>query len=294
MPKQVNNNKMIRKRLANAYLSSVVSISLVLLLIGIASLIIINSGQVSRYLKENMKISVMMKSNSTEEDAREYVESISTLPYINETRLVTREEGQQELAQMLGEDFLSVFETSPIPISVDVTLKAEYVVPDSLVFVREILSKSPVVDEIESHDSLVAVLNENLAKLSIVFGVFIALLLFISFVLINNMVRISVYARRFTIHTMKLVGATLGFIRAPFLRSAVVQGLVSGVVACAALFLLFNAARNSFAELFAIFDASTMFWSMGIVLAGGVLICVTSTFFVVGKLVGATKDELYY
>ncbi len=293
MPKQ-ENNKIIRRRLANAYLSSVISISLVLLLIGVAALVLINSGQVSRYLKENMKISVVMNSLSTEEDALEYIESISTLPYISSTRMISKEEGQKELEEILGEDFLSVFENSPIPVSVDVTLKAEYVVPDSLVFVREMLSRSEMVDEVESHDSLVAVLNDNLAKLSIVFAVFIALLLFISFVLINNMVRISVYARRFTVHTMKQVGATLGFIRAPFLRSALVQGLVSGIIACGVLFLLFSAARNSFEELFAIFETSTVLYSMGIVLIGGVLICVASTYFVVGKLVGATKDELYY
>jgi len=292
MPKA--ESKMIRRRLANAYLSSVISITLVLLLVGVASLVLINSGSVVRYLKENMKISVLLVQNADEEDAQEYISSVSSLPYVKDTHLVTREEGEKELADMLGEDFLDVFETSPVPISVDVALNAEYVVPDSLAFVSEVLAASPMVEEVDSQQPLVAILNENLAKISAVFGVFILLLLFISFVLINNMVRLSVFARRFTIHTMKLVGATKAFIRAPFLRGALLQGLISAFLASAAIWGIYYAARSSFSELFEIFDIVTLLESTGIIFVCGVLICVLSTYFVVGRLVSANKDELYY
>ena len=292
MPKP--ESKMMKRRLANAYLSSVISITLVLLLIGVAAFVVINSGSVARYLKENVKISVLFVQNATEQDAEEYLGSVKALPYVHDTRLITREEGERELAEMLGEDFLDVFETSPVPISVDVTLNAEYVVPDSLAFVSEVLAASPMVEEVDSQQPLVAILNENLAKISAVFGVFILLLLFISFVLINNMVRLSVFARRFTIHTMKLVGATKAFIRAPFLRGALVQGLISAFLASAAIWGVYYAARNSFSELFEIFDIVTLLESTGIIFVCGVLICVLSTYFVVGRLVSANKDELYY
>lgn len=292
MPKP--ESKMMKRRLANAYLSSVISITLVLLLIGVAALVVINSGSVARYLKENVKISVLFVQNATEQDAEEYLGSVRALPYVHDTRLITREEGERELAEMLGEDFLDVFETSPVPISVDVTLNAEYVVPDSLAFVSEVLAASPMVEEVDSQQPLVAILNENLAKISAVFGVFILLLLFISFVLINNMVRLSVFARRFTIHTMKLVGATKAFIRAPFLRGALVQGLISAFLASAAIWGIYYAARSSFSELFEIFDIVTLLESTGIIFVCGVLICVLSTYFVVGRLVSANKDELYY
>lgn len=292
MPKP--ESKMMKRRLANAYLSSVISITLVLLLIGVAALVVINSGSVARYLKENVKISVLFVQNATEQDAEEYLGSVKALPYVHDTRLITREEGERELAEMLGEDFLDVFETSPVPISVDVTLNAEYVVPDSLAFVSEVLAASPMVEEVDSQQPLVAILNENLAKISAVFGVFILLLLFISFVLINNMVRLSVFARRFTIHTMKLVGATKAFIRAPFLRGALVQGLISAFLASAAIWGIYYAARSSFSELFEIFDIVTLLESTGIIFVCGVLICVLSTYFVVGRLVSANKDELYY
>lgn len=292
MPKP--ESKMMKRRLANAYLSSVISITLVLLLIGVAAFVVINSGSVACYLKENVKISVLFVQNATEQDAEEYLGSVKALPYVHDTRLITREEGERELAEMLGEDFLDVFETSPVPISVDVTLNAEYVVPDSLAFVSEVLAASPMVEEVDSQQPLVAILNENLAKISAVFGVFILLLLFISFVLINNMVRLSVFARRFTIHTMKLVGATKAFIRAPFLRGALLQGLISALLASAAIWGIYYAARSSFSELFEIFDIVTLLESTGIIFVCGVLICVLSTYFVVGRLVSANKDELYY
>lgn len=292
MPKP--ESKMMKRRLANAYLSSVISITLVLLLIGVAAFVVINSGSVARYLKENVKISVLFVQNATEQDAEEYLGSVKALPYVHDTRLISREEGERELAEMLGEDFLDVFETSPVPISVDVTLNAEYVVPDSLAFVSEVLAASPMVEEVDSQQPLVAILNENLAKISAVFGVFILLLLFISFVLINNMVRLSVFARRFTIHTMKLVGATKAFIRAPFLRGALLQGLISAFLASAAIWGIYYAARSSFSELFEIFDIVTLLESTGIIFVCGVLICVLSTYFVVGRLVSANKDELYY
>lgn len=289
-----SENKMIHRRLANAYLSSVVSISLVLLLTGVAALILINAKRISSYLKENVKITVMLAPEVNEERAEAYLSSVKTLPYVKDALLISREQGEKELKEMLGEDFLSVFENSPVPISVDVTPKAEYVEKDSLAVVSAALLDSEIVDEIESRGDLVEMLNENLARISLVFGVFVFLLLFISFVLINNMVRLSVFARRFTIHTMKLVGATRSFIRAPFVRGAVVQGVVSATVASAALYGILYAARRSFGEMFNIFGTDTLLMSIGVIFFFGILICVVSTCFVVGRLISANKDDLYY
>ena len=218
-------NKIIRRRLRNAYASSIISISLVLLLIGIAALLIVNARSVSDYFKENMQLSVILKPDVSDEDALSYQKSVETLPFIKGTRLVTREEGAAELAGMLGDDFLSVFETSPVPVSLEITLQADYVAPDSVAFVRRTLSASDKVEEVEYQQSLVETLNANLAKISLVLGVFILLMLFISFVLINNTVRLGVFSRRFTVHTMQLVGATRRFIRKPFMNGALLQGL---------------------------------------------------------------------
>ncbi len=288
------DNKIMRRRIANAYLSSVISISLVLLLVGVASMLLVNAKGVSDYFKENMQISVLMKQDVSDEDALEFRDRLERERYIKSTTFVSREQGQRELADQLGEDFLDVFETSPIPVSVDVTLKAGYVSADSLEVVRNEIGRSSLVDEVVYQQSLVDALNANLSRISLVIAVFIGLLLFISFVLINNTVRLNVFARRFTIHTMKLVGATRSFIRSPFLVQSAFQGIFSAMIANIVLVVLLFVMRNEFEQLFRIFRMDLLLVVMGIVLVCGLLICLVSTWFVVNKLVALKKDELYY
>ena len=289
-----SDNRIMRRRLRNAYLSSVISISLVLLLVGVASMLLVNAKSVSDYFKENMQISVLMKQNVSDEDALEYRELLDGERYIKSTTFVSKEQGRKELAEQLGEDFLDVFETSPIPVSIDVTLEAAYVSSDSLEVVRAEIAESPLVEEVVYQRSLVDALNANLSRISMVLGVFIALLLFISFVLINNTVRLSVFARRFTIHTMKLVGATRSFIRAPFLLQSAFQGVFAAFLAIIVLLGLMFLMRSSFAQLFEIFRMELLLLVMGIVLVSGLAICLISTYFVVNKLISLHKDELYY
>ena len=289
-----SDNKIMRRRLANAYLSSVISISLVLLLVGIASLLLVNAKGVSDYFKENMQVSVMMKQEVSEEDALEFKESLDGEGFIKATEYISKEQGQQEMAQMLGDDFLEVFEVSPIPASINVTLEAEYVSADSLEVVRGRILESGIVESVEYQASLVEALNANLRKISMILAVLIALLLFISFVLINNTVRLSVFSRRFTIHTMKLVGATRSFIRAPFLVQSVLQGIFAAFIAIIILVGCLFFMKSEFAQLFEIFRLDLLLLVMGIVLVAGVAICLTSTWLTVNKLVSLSKDELYY
>lgn len=288
------DNKIMRRRLANAYLSSVISISLVLLLVGVASMLLVNAKGVSDYFKENMQVSVMMKQEVSEDEALKYAEKLESQDYIKGVEYISKEQGQQEMAQMLGDDFLDVFEVSPIPASVNVTLEAEYVSSDSLAVVKEKIASSDLVDSVEYQTSLVDALNANLRKISLILAVFIGLLLFISFVLINNTVRLSVFSRRFTIHTMKLVGATRSFIRAPFLVQSVFQGIFAAFIAIIILVGMLFFLKTEFVQLFEIFRLDLLLLVMGIVLVSGLLICMTSTWFTVNKLVSLKKDELYY
>lgn len=288
------DNKLMRRRLANAYLSSVISISLVLLLVGVAAMILVNAKSVSDYFKENMQVTVMMRQNVSDEAAMDFQADLDKERYIRKSQFVSKEQGMREMADMLGDDFLDVFETSPIPVSIDVTLKAEYVSADSLEMVRNEIAVSPLVDEVVYQSSLVDALNANLSRISAFLGVFIALLLFISFVLINNTVRLNVYARRFTIHTMKLVGATKAFIRAPFLVQAAFQGVFAAFIAIIALVVMMYFMRSEFQQLFEIFRLDLLLAVIGIVLASGLAICLVSTWMVVNKLVSLKKDELYY
>jgi cell division transport system permease protein len=287
------SNRLVRRRLFGAWVSTVISISLVLLLVGVASILLLNARSVSDYFKENLQVSVLMKQDVTEEQALAYQSSLAGMPGVKATTFISREQGIEEMAQMLGRDFLDVFSTAPVPVSIDVNLEAAYVSPDSLDVVKKALSASPLVDEVVYQTSLVEALNANLQKIGLVLGVLILLLLFISFVLIGNMVRLNVFSRRFTIHTMQLVGATRGFIRAPFIGQSALQGLFAALVAIlmlvAGLFIL----RKEFVQLFEIFRLDTLLATMGIVIVSGVLICVVSTWIVVGRLVRFDRDQLY-
>lgn len=288
------DNKLMRRRLANAYLSSVISISLVLLLVGVAAMLLVNARSVSDYFKENMQVTVMMKQHVTDEAAMDFQAVLDGKKFIKKSVFISKEQGRREMADMLGDDFLEVFEVSPIPVSIDLTLKAEYVSADSLEVVRTDIAASPLVDEVVYQSTLVDALNANLSRISAILGVFIALLLFISFVLINNTVRLNVYARRFTIHTMKLVGATRSFIRAPFLVQGAFQGVFAAFIAIIALVVMMYFMRSEFQQLFEIFRLDLLLTVFAIVLVSGLSICLISTWFVVNKLVSLKKDELYY
>ena len=289
-----DNTKMMRRRLANAYMSSVLSISLVLLLVGMASMLMLNARSVSDYFKENMEVSIIMKPGVSEDEAIAFQESLDQERFVKSTTFISQEQGELEMMEMLGEDFLDVFETSPVPVSIDLTLNADYVSSDSLEVVRAEILSADIVDDVNYQKTLVDALNTNFNRISAILAVFIALLMFISYVLINNTVRLSVFARRFTIHTMKLVGATRSFIRAPFLVQAAVQGVFSAVIANGALVGLLFVLKNRFGQLFEIFSLDVLIVVMCIVLVAGLLICVISTYFVVNKLVSLEKDELYY
>ena len=288
-----NESRLMRRRLANAYLSSVISISLVLLLVGVASMLLVNTKSVSDYFKESMQISVIMKPEVSDNEALAYKETLDSMKFVRSSVFVSKAQGEKEMESMLGKDFLSVFQSSPVPVSVSVSLDAAYVAPDSLKIIETKISSSPLVDEVVYQQSLVDALNANLSKISAVLGIFIALMMFISFVLINNTMRLTVYAKRFTVHTMKLVGATRSFIRGPFLVRAAFLGLFSSVLALIMLVGILFVIRTEFSQLFEIFTLERLLIVMGIVVASGLIICVLSTYFVVNRLVSLTKDELY-
>lgn len=287
-------NKLFRRRLVGSWISTVISISLVLLLVGIAALLLVNARSVSDYFKENMQVSVLMTPDVAEEAAVKFQAELDARPFVKETSLVTREQGTREMAEMLGPDFLSVFESSPIPVSIDVTLKADYVSTDSLAMVKDLVSASPLVDEVVYQQSLVEKLNANLKRISLVLGVFILLLLFISFVLINNTVRLDVYSKRFTIHTMRLVGATKAFIRRPFLWKSVIQGVVAALLATLMMALIIYFLKKEFVQVTEVFPPESLAMVTAVMLVAGIVICLVSTFFVVGRLVSLSRNELYY
>ena len=283
----------IRRRLVSAWISTVISLSLVLLLVGVGTLLLVNARAVSNYFKENFQVSILFKEYVTEEEAMQYESQVAVIPGVRSTHFVSREQGMEEMSNMLGQDFLDVFEAAPVPISIDVTLSADYVSSDSLAVVSSALAESPLVEEVVYQTSLVDALNQNLRRISLALAVCVVVLLFISFVLIANTVRLDLFSRRFSIHTMSLVGATKAYIRAPFLGRGALQGLFAAMLAILMLVGGLYAVRNSFPHLFQLFSMESLLQVMVVMLLSGVIICMASTFVVVGRLVGYNRDQLY-
>lgn len=286
-------NSTIRRRLVSAWISTVISLSLVLLLVGVGTLLIVNAKAVSDYFKENLQISVLLKEQVNEEEARAYESKVAAIPGVRSTHFVSREQGVEEMAKMLGKDFLNVFESAPVPISIDVNLEAAYVSSDSLQVVKAQLSASPLVEEVVYQTSLVDALNQNLQKISLALTILVAVLMFISFVLIGNTVRLDLFNRRFCIYTMHLVGATRSYIRAPFVGRAALQGIFAALLAILLLVGGLYILKDEFSQLFQIFTLDSLLLTMGVMLLTGLGLCTLTTYIVAGRLVGYNRDQLY-
>jgi cell division transport system permease protein len=289
-----NESNVLNRRLLRSYFSTIISISLVLFFIGMAGLLVLNARSVSNYFKENITVSVVLSVEASEDDASQLSEQISGFPFYKDSRIISKEEGVEQMKQMLGEDFLDVFEVNPIPVSLELQVAADYISTDSLARVEYVLSQYPVVEDVVYQQSMVELLNSNLERIGYVIGCFTLLLMFVSTVLINNTVRLNIYAKRFVIHTMRLVGATKFFISRPFLGQAFFQGLIAGLIANVYLLVTLYIIRNEFNQLFTLLEPSTLGLLIVLVVAVGVLICVVSTGFVVRSMISLNKDELYY
>ena len=289
-----SEKSIIKGRLVRSYLLSLFTISLILFLMGAVLLLGVNGKAVSDYFKESVVVSLILKNSVQEGEAMQLIKKIEMRDGVKSVDYISKEQGQKEMEKILGSDFLDVFQANPIPISLDIKLKGEYVVSDSLAMISEEFSKEKLVEEVVYQDSLVETLNANLSKIGVVFAVVIAILLLISSVLISNTVRLNVYDKRFVVNTMRLVGATKSFIRKPFITKGLFQGLIASLLAVVALLITLYFAQKEFGQLFAIFDANLMLIVMAVLIIVGVLICVVSTAISVNKIVSLNKDELYY
>ncbi|MBQ0024522.1 MAG: permease-like cell division protein FtsX [Bacteroidales bacterium] len=288
------NGNIVTSRLVRSYVTSVISISIVLTLVAVAAIFASNAHNVSSYFKENMTVSVILKQSVSEKEAESFADMLLKRDYVKDGRYVSKEEGAEEMKALLGENFLDVFESSPIPVSVDIHLDGKAITPDSLNVIREELKKNVLVEDVVYQETLVEALNSNLRKIGLVTLILILLLTVVSFVLISNTVRLDIYARRFTIHTMSLVGAERSFIARPFVLHSVIEGAVSGVLASGAVLILLASLNSGSGILSVILDNRLIAFSLAGVILLGILICVASAIYVVSKVACFSKDDLYY
>lgn len=279
--------------MAGAFLSSVLSVSLVLVMIGMATLLLANAKKVSDFFVESLQMSLFLPQEATQEQGEELLATVQTMPFVKTAKLIDREQGAKEMEAMLGEDFLDVFETSPIPLSIDVNLYADYVQKDSIEMVKNKFSAMEQVESVECRQALYEQLTSNMHAIYVAVMVLTILLLFISIVLINNVVRLSLQSKKFSVHTMQLVGASRSYIRRPFMWQAVLIALVSALIAVLELWAILAFVHSSVPQMFAVMAEHSNGIVVASVVLSSLLLCVGDTFIVVNKLLSLRKEELY-
>lgn len=286
--------KITRRKLKTSYLTTVVSITLVLVMLGLLGLILIHAKKLSDFVKENIGISVIIKENVKEIEILELQKTLDAATYVKATEYVTKEEAAKRLKEDLGEDFINFLGYNPLLPSVDIHLKAEWANNDSISKIEKRLLNNDKVKEVFYQKSTVHMVNENVRKISIVLLAFSLLLLIIAIALINNTIRLSVYSKRFLLKSMMLVGATQYFIRKPFVIRGIIQGLISSGIAiillCGTLYLT----QREVPELVDLRDINIFLVVFGSVIVLGILISWASTYLAVRKYLRMRTDELYY
>jgi len=289
-----------KKRLRSSNITVVISIALVLFLIGLFGLILINAQKYSDYIKsqlvvnayfeEHLDVKDSAKINKLNQDA---FDSIQKLPFVQRATFISREDAAKEAKKSLGIDSEALFEENIFPPSVEVALKPEYVDPVKMDSVVAQLEKVEGVKEVKNDSSLTIEVYNNLNRILTWILGFSIIFLIVAIVLINNSIRLKIFAKRFTIKTMQLVGAKRRFILMPFIREAVILGIIGAIIGLAVLFAGWYYFTKEIDSVF-IADQNKFVYLIIFVFAIGILITVLSTIFATWRFLRTKIDDLYY
>lgn len=281
-------------RLFNSHLTSIISISLVLFLIGMGSLLLLLANDLSVYVKENISFSVILNQEVKDVEIKRLQKNLDAAPYVKSTEYITKEQAAQDLSEELGEDPIEFLGFNPLLASLEVKLHSNYANNDSIAMIEAEMEKFPQIKEVIYQKNLIQAVNENVKRITLILLGFVTVLLLISFALINNTIRLTIYSKRFLINTMKLVGANWSFIRRPFIWRSVVNGIIAAFLAIGMISGLVYYIQDEMHDIISFDNLYNLLIIYGIILVLGVLITQISAFFAVNKYLRLKPGELYY
>ncbi len=274
--------------------TSCISTTMVLILLGTVVAFVTIADNFGRSVRENFTVEVLLDDSIPAQELVALKARLAAKPYAKQVNYISKEQGTREMMTDLGgspEDFLG---SSPIPAEYEIFLRADYANRDSLARYMPALQRHPYIKEVVYPTDLMDTMNAGISAVSAVLLIVAGLLAFVSFALINNTVRMDVYARRFSIRTMKLVGAKWSFIRRPFMRRAVISGLIAALIAGSALYGGLEAlTRYNDNQDFRIVTPAVIAVTLGTILVAGLLLTLLCTFFSINRHLRMSQDDLY-
>lgn len=283
-----------KRKLISSYFSVVLSIGLVLFLLGVFGLLVLNTKKLADHFKEQIKISVFLKDNAKEVEVEQLQKSLVMSDYTKSAVYVSKEEAAEIHSAEIGENFLDFLGYNPLKNSIDVALKADFVSTEQVEEIASELAKKDYVEEVSYDKPLIALLTDNVKRISFWILIASAVFTLIAVLLINSSIRLSIYSKRFIIKTMQMVGATKRFIRRPFIWTNIKLGMLGSLLSLMALGIVLYYVDMNFPELNLLQD----FMILSILFVGvfvlGVLISLISTYFATQRFLNLRTDDLYY
>lgn len=281
------------KKTKTIYISTVISIALVLLMTGLLGLILVHARNLSNYVKENIVLNIIVNDGAKEVDILALKKQLDANPYVLKTQYVSKELAARNLTKEMGEDFVDFLGYNPLLSSIDLYMKADYANNASITTFTNQLNKNPLIKEVIYQKSLIDMVNQNIRGIGLVILAFAFILLIIAIALINNTIRLAIYSQRFLLKSMQLVGATKNFIRRPFMAYGILHGFLAGLIAIILLLGILYLAQKQVPEIVLLRN----WFEFGLVFLGvigiGILISALSTYFAVSKFLRLKIYDLY-
>lgn len=276
------------------FITSSISTTLVLLLLGLVVFFVLAANNLSVYVRENINFSVLISDDMKETDILKFQKRLNNEPFVKETEYISKKQALKEQTEAMGTDPQEFLGYNPFTASIEIKLHSDYANSDSIAKIEKLIKRNTNIQDVLYQKDLIDAVNENIRNISLVLLALAVMLTFISFALINNTIRLAIYSKRFLIHTMKLVGASWGFIRCPFLKRNIWSGVLAAFIADTILMGAAYWLVSYEPELIRVITPEVMLLVSGAVLVFGVVITFLCAYLSINKYLRMKASTLYY